>query len=126
MNTPLRTPQGKASPPAHLPSRGLTLSAGTRFCIRLLTLAPGEKLGLHRHLHRTEYFCAVQGTALATVGQATGLIPEGGWLAISCGTPHAIENPGRIPLLLVEIQGGICRADDIELTQINAGAGHAG
>lgn len=93
---------------------GLTICTGPRFRIRLRLLAPGARLARHRHLHRTEFWCAVQGTGLARIGEETLLIAEGSCLTSERAVPHEIENPGRIALLLVEIQTGICMPEDVE------------
>ena len=77
-------------------------------------MAPGGKLSLQYHHHRAEHWIIVSGTARVTRGTETTLLGENQSIYIAVGEMHRLENPGRIPLQLIEVQtGGYLGEDDI-------------
>lgn len=96
------------------------VDAGERFRVKRITVAPGRKLSLQLHHHRAEHWVVVEGTARITRGEETLLLTENQSTFIPLGIAHRIENPGRIPLQIIEVQSGayvqeddIVRLDDI-------------
>src|SRR4029453_1836832 len=77
-----------------------------------LVVNPGEKLSLQMHHHRAEHWVVVQGTARVERDGETILISENESAYIPSGTLHRLENPGRIPLHLVEVQTGAHLEED--------------
>jgi len=91
-----------------------TLELQERFQIKRITVNPGAKLSLQMHHHRHEHWVVVSGTAQVVNGQDTILLHENESTYISAGTQHRLENPGVIPLELIEVQiGSYLGEDDI-------------
>jgi mannose-1-phosphate guanylyltransferase/mannose-6-phosphate isomerase len=97
-----------------------TLSAGPRFQVKLLHVRPGGKLSLQMHHHRSEHWVVVHGTAKVTVGDEERLVHENQSVYIVATQWHRLENPGKTPLEIIEVQLGsylgeddIVRADDV-------------
>jgi mannose-1-phosphate guanylyltransferase/mannose-6-phosphate isomerase len=97
-----------------------TTDQGHRFRVKRLVVNPGQKLSLQMHHHRAEHWVVVQGTAKVERNGQTMLLAENESAYIPSGTRHRLENPGRIPLYLVEVQTGtyleeddIVRFDDV-------------
>ena len=91
-----------------------TLELQDRFQIKRITVNPGAKLSLQMHHHRHEHWVVVSGTAKVVNGQETILLHEDESTYISAGTRHRLENPGVIPLELIEVQiGSYLGEDDI-------------
>lgn len=87
---------------------------GERFQVKRITVMPGERLSLQMHHHRAEHWIVVEGTALVTRGEETFLLHENQSTFISAGQIHRLENPGKVPLHLIEVQsGGYLGEDDI-------------
>ena len=87
---------------------------GDRDLIKRITVKPGCKLSVQMHHHRSEHWIVVRGTARILRGEETILLSENEATYIPLGTIHALENPGRIPLELIEVQiGSYLREDDI-------------
>lgn len=91
-----------------------------RFQIKRITVTPGAKLSLQKHHHRHEHWVVVSGTARITNGDEEILLYENQSTYIPAGTMHRLENPGVIPLELIEVQNGsylgeddIVRFDDV-------------
>lgn len=91
-----------------------------RFQVKHITVKPGATLSLQMHHHRAEHWTVVSGTARVTRGEETFLLSENQSTYIPVGTAHRLENPGKIPLELIEVQSGsylgeddIVRFDDI-------------
>jgi mannose-1-phosphate guanylyltransferase/mannose-6-phosphate isomerase len=90
------------------------VDAGERFQVKRLVLKPGGMLSLQMHHHRAEHWVVVSGTARITRGDETFLLEENQSTYIPVGVHHRIENPGRIPLHIIEVQsGGYLGEDDI-------------
>ena len=97
-----------------------TLNVGTRFQVKRLHVKPGGKLSLQMHHHRSEHWIVVHGTAKVTIGEAEKLVRENESVYIFATQWHRLENPGKVPLEIIEIQIGsyvgeddIVRSDDI-------------
>jgi mannose-6-phosphate isomerase-like protein (cupin superfamily) len=88
------------------------LTEGTRFRVRKLQLAPGEATSLHSHLHRSEHWIVVEGTAEITLGLRSRLVGEGEAIHIPLGQPHRLENPGRLPVTLIAVATGCYLGED--------------
>jgi mannose-1-phosphate guanylyltransferase / mannose-6-phosphate isomerase len=97
-----------------------TLSIGGRFQVKLLHVKPGGKLSLQMHHHRSEHWVVVKGTAKVIIGKQEKLVSENESVYITATQWHRLENPGKVPLELIEVQIGtylgeddIIRSDDI-------------
>jgi mannose-1-phosphate guanylyltransferase/mannose-6-phosphate isomerase len=97
-----------------------TLNAGPRFQVKLLHVKPGGKLSMQMHHHRSEHWVVVHGTAKVTVGEEEKLVAENQSVYITATEWHRLENPGKTPLEMIEVQIGsylgeddIVRADDV-------------
>lgn len=94
------------------PAPAVVLVEGSRFRVRSLRLAPGEATSLKSHMHRSEHWVVVEGTAEITIGVLTRLLVEGEAAHIPLGRPHRLENPGRLPVVLIAVDSGTYLADD--------------
>ncbi len=97
-----------------------TLSISSRFQVKLLHVKPGGKLSMQMHHHRSEHWIVVQGTAKVTIGEIDKLVRENESVYIFATQWHRLENPGKVPLEIIEVQIGsylgeddIVRTDDI-------------
>jgi len=90
------------------------LVAGARFQVNRITVKPGGVLSLQKHFNRSEHWIVVRGSALVTKADEQFVLKEDSSTYISAGIAHRLENPGRIPLELIEVQtGGYIGEDDI-------------
>ncbi|MDD5250377.1 MAG: mannose-1-phosphate guanylyltransferase/mannose-6-phosphate isomerase [Rhodocyclaceae bacterium] len=90
------------------------IDAGERFRVKRITVNPGGRLSLQLHHHRAEHWVVVRGTARVTCGDAVSLLGENQSTYIPIGVTHRLENPGKIPLEVIETQSGsYLREDDI-------------
>ncbi|WP_036165320.1 mannose-1-phosphate guanylyltransferase/mannose-6-phosphate isomerase [Massilia sp. 9096] len=85
---------------------------GDRFQVKRITVKPGEKLSLQMHHHRAEHWIVVSGTARVTCGDKVMLLAENESTYIPLGTTHRLENPGKLPLHLIEVQSGSYLGED--------------
>mgnify|MGYP000527738744 CR=1 FL=1 len=85
---------------------------GPRYQVKHITVKPGEKLSLQMHHHRAEHWIVVKGTARVTCGDKVFLLGEDQSTYIPMGTKHRLENPGSIPLELIEVQTGSYLGED--------------
>lgn len=91
-----------------------SLVAGPRFQVKRIVVHPGQSLSLQSHHHRSEHWIVVEGTAKVTVDQHVRLVTENESVYIPLGAIHRMENPGKVPLTLIEVQtGAYLREDDI-------------
>jgi mannose-1-phosphate guanylyltransferase/mannose-6-phosphate isomerase len=91
-----------------------SLESGARFQVKRLKIKPGASLSLQLHHHRAEHWIVVAGTARITRGEEEFLLEENQSTYIPVGIKHRIENPGIIPLEIIEVQSGsYLREDDI-------------
>ena len=90
------------------------VDAGKRFQVKRITVNPGAALSLQMHRHRAEHWIVVTGTARVTRGDENFLLTENQSTYIPLGTRHRLENPGAMPLEMIEVQsGGYLGEDDI-------------
>ena len=93
-----------------------------RWQIKLITVKPGERLSLQKHNHRAEHWIVVCGTAKVEMDQNVITLYENQSSYIPLGSKHRLSNPGKIPLLLIEVQcGSYLGEDDIERFEDNYG-----
>jgi mannose-1-phosphate guanylyltransferase / mannose-6-phosphate isomerase len=97
-----------------------TLSLGSRFQVKLLHVKPGGKLSVQMHHHRSEHWIVVSGTAKVLLGETEKFVFENESIYIRSTEWHRLENPGKVPLELIEVQTGsyfgeddIVRRDDV-------------
>ena len=89
-----------------------SIDKGQRYQVKRITVKPGAKLSVQMHHHRAEHWVVVSGTARVTNGDKTYLVSENQSTFIPIGTVHALENPGVIPLELIEVQSGAYLGED--------------
>jgi len=89
-----------------------SIDNGSRFQVKRITVNPGEKLSIQMHHHRAEHWIVVTGTAKVTNGDKTILLTENQSTYIPVGVIHALENPGKMPLELIEVQSGSYLGED--------------
>jgi mannose-1-phosphate guanylyltransferase/mannose-1-phosphate guanylyltransferase/mannose-6-phosphate isomerase len=80
--------------------------------VKRITVQPGAKLSLQKHFHRAEHWVVVNGTALVTRDDEQILLRENESIFLPLGCVHRLENPGRVPLNLVEVQSGAYLGED--------------
>jgi mannose-1-phosphate guanylyltransferase/mannose-6-phosphate isomerase len=83
-----------------------------RFQVKRISVNPGAALSLQMHHHRAEHWIVVQGTARVTRGDKEFLLGENESTYIPMGTTHRLENPGKVPLHLIEVQSGTYLGED--------------
>jgi mannose-1-phosphate guanylyltransferase/mannose-6-phosphate isomerase len=88
------------------------LDTGSRFQVKHISVKPGGILSLQMHHHRAEHWIVVEGTARVTCGEKVFLLNENESTFIPLGTKHRLENPGMIPLRLIEVQSGAYLGED--------------
>lgn len=88
------------------------IDSGHRFQVKRIKVKPGEQLSVQMHHHRAEHWVVVAGTAKVTVGEETVLVTENESTYIPIGEVHSLENPGKIPLELIEVQSGTYLGED--------------
>lgn len=88
------------------------LIAGERFQVKRIVVKPGEKLSLQKHFHRAEHWVVVAGTAVVTRDAEEILLRENESVYLPLGCIHRLENPGKIPLALIEVQSGPYLGED--------------
>ncbi len=89
-----------------------TLVLGERFRVKRIVVKPGAALSLQSHVHRAEHWIVVQGTARVTVGAEVRLVAENQSVYVPLGEKHRLENPGRVPMVLIEVQTGAYLGED--------------
>ncbi len=88
------------------------IDQGDRFKVKRIMVKPKEKLSLQMHHHRAEHWVIVSGTAKVRVGEQTMLLAENQSTYIPIGQIHRLENPGKLPLHLIEVQSGTYLGED--------------
>jgi mannose-1-phosphate guanylyltransferase/mannose-6-phosphate isomerase len=88
------------------------IDLGERYQVKRITVNPGGKLSLQMHHHRAEHWVVVSGTASVTCGDKVTLLTENESVYIPIGTTHRLENPGKLPLHLIEVQSGSYLGED--------------
>lgn len=89
-----------------------SIDGGARFQVKQITVKPGAKLSLQMHHHRTEHWVVVEGTAMITRNDETFLLRENESTFMPIGTKHRLENPGKVPLKLIEVRSGNYLSED--------------
>ncbi|NHC07552.1 mannose-1-phosphate guanylyltransferase/mannose-6-phosphate isomerase [Azonexus fungiphilus] len=89
-----------------------SIDCGARFQVKRIVVNPGGVLSLQMHHHRAEHWIVVSGTARVTRGEETFLVSENESTYIPLGTTHRLENPGKLPLEMIEVQSGSYLGED--------------
>ena len=89
-----------------------SLVVGDRFQVKRIHVHPGAALSLQSHHHRAEHWIVVQGTAQVTIDKTAQLITENQSVFIPLGAHHRLENPGKVPVVLIEVQTGAYLGED--------------
>ena len=89
-----------------------SLILGERFQVKRIVVNPGQKLSLQKHFHRAEHWVVVTGTALVTRDAEVLMVRENESIYLPLGCVHRMENPGRIPLTIIEVQVGSYTGED--------------
>jgi len=89
-----------------------SIDSGERYQVKRLTVKPGEGLSLQMHHHRAEHWIVVAGTAKVVIDDEERILSENESVYIPLGVKHCLENPGKIPLELIEVRSGIYLNED--------------
>lgn len=89
-----------------------TLALSDRFQVKRIVVKPGAALSLQSHMHRSEHWIVVSGTAKVTVDATVQLVTENQSVYIPLGAKHRMENPGKVPMVLIEVQTGAYLGED--------------
>jgi len=89
-----------------------SVDSGERFQVKRIVVKPGARLSLQMHHHRAEHWVVVRGTALVTRGDEQFLLSENQSTYIPLGVTHRLENPGKTPLEIIEVQSGCYLGED--------------
>lgn len=89
-----------------------TIDKGERFQVKQICLKPGGRLSLQKHYHRAEHWTVVSGTGIVTRSEESFLLEENQSVYIPLGAIHRLENPGKVPLVLIEVQSGPYLGED--------------
>jgi mannose-1-phosphate guanylyltransferase/mannose-6-phosphate isomerase len=89
-----------------------SLVVGSRFQVKRIVVHPGAALSLQSHHHRSEHWIVVEGTAKVSVDDEVKLVGENQSVYIPLGAVHRMENPGKVPLTLIEVQTGSYLGED--------------
>ncbi|MEM6740617.1 MAG: mannose-1-phosphate guanylyltransferase/mannose-6-phosphate isomerase [Pseudomonadota bacterium] len=89
-----------------------TLCIDSRFQVKRIMVRPGGVLSLQSHMHRSEHWVVVAGTAEVTIGEEKKLLTENQSVYIPLGAVHRMSNPGRLPMYLIEVQTGAYLGED--------------
>ena len=89
-----------------------SLDNGDRYQVKRIVVKKGGRLSLQYHNHRSEHWVVVRGTAKVTLGDQVKMLQENESIYIPVGTPHRLENPGKIDLELIEVQTGSYLGED--------------
>jgi mannose-1-phosphate guanylyltransferase/mannose-1-phosphate guanylyltransferase/mannose-6-phosphate isomerase len=89
-----------------------SLVVGDRFQVKRIHVHPGASLSLQSHFHRSEHWIVVEGTARVTIDDHQQLVTENQSVYIPLGAVHRMENPGKVPMVLIEVQTGAYLGED--------------
>ncbi len=89
-----------------------SLVVGSRFQVKRIHVHPGASLSLQSHFHRSEHWIVVEGTARVTVDDEVKLVTENESIYVPLGSVHRMENPGKVPMVLIEVQTGSYVGED--------------
>lgn len=109
--------QGKKETEEHLTTHRpwgyyKVLESGPRYKVKRILVEPGQTLSLQMHYHRSEHWVVVQGTAKVTIGETVQMLHENQSIYVPKATVHRLENPGMVPLEIIEIQVGEYLGED--------------
>lgn len=108
-----KAPQAVQFPKDHRPWGWFeTLALGDRFQVKRIVVHPGASLSLQSHHHRSEHWIVVQGTAEVTIDDKIQLVTENQSVYIPLGAVHRMKNPGKLPMVLIEVQTGAYLGED--------------
>ncbi|EGQ8058979.1 mannose-1-phosphate guanylyltransferase/mannose-6-phosphate isomerase [Vibrio parahaemolyticus] len=97
------------------------IAEGKRYSVKKVIVKPGQKTAMQLHYHRAEHWVVVSGTAMVYRGDETHIVTENESIYIPVGTQHSFENPGKVPLEIIEVRTGSYLAeDDIVRPQVNS------
>ncbi|NJL43546.1 MAG: cupin domain-containing protein [Pseudanabaena sp. SU_2_4] len=88
------------------------LEEGRGYKIKRIEVKPGHRLSLQMHHHRSEHWIVVSGTALVTCGETETMVKSNQSTYVPQCTAHRLENPGLIPLVIIEVQNGEYLGED--------------
>ena len=89
-----------------------SLDKGERYCINRIEIKPGEHMSTQMHYHRSEHWIVVSGTAKVVCDGKETLVMQNQSTYVPMNTAHRVENPGVIPLVMIEVQNGEYLGDD--------------
>jgi mannose-1-phosphate guanylyltransferase/mannose-6-phosphate isomerase len=89
-----------------------SLAISERFQVKRIHVYPGAALSLQRHHHRAEHWIVVSGTAEVTISDTVQLVSENQSVYIPLGAVHRVKNPGKVPMILIEVQSGTYLGED--------------
>ena len=89
-----------------------SLVIGNRFQVKRILVHPGAALSLQSHHHRSEHWIVVEGTAKVTIDDEVKLVSENQSVYLPLGCVHRMENPGKVPMVLIEVQTGTYLGED--------------
>ncbi|MGM0583337.1 MAG: mannose-1-phosphate guanylyltransferase/mannose-6-phosphate isomerase [Pseudomonadota bacterium] len=89
-----------------------SLAVGDRFQVKRIIVEPGAALSLQSHVHRSEHWIVVAGTALVTIDGEERLVTENQSVYVPVGSVHRLQNPGKVPMALIEVQTGAYLGED--------------
>ncbi|MBO6898858.1 MAG: mannose-1-phosphate guanylyltransferase/mannose-6-phosphate isomerase [Shimia sp.] len=105
--------QATAFPKEHRPWGWFeSLAVGERFQVKRIMVHPGASLSLQSHFHRSEHWIVVEGTARVTIDDEVKLVTENESVYLPLGCVHRMENPGKVPMVLIEVQTGAYVGED--------------
>ena len=105
--------QAEAFPKDHRPWGWFeTLVLADRFQVKRIVVHPGAALSLQSHHHRAEHWIVVEGTARVTIGDEAKLLSENQSIYVPLGAKHRLEIPGKVPMVLIEVQTGTYLGED--------------
>lgn len=88
------------------------INSGDRFAVQSMLIKPGKRLSLQSHLHRAEHWVVVSGTVEITINGRTSLLSENESAYVPLGAQHTLQNPGKIPVRMIEVQSGTYLQED--------------
>jgi len=88
------------------------LEENSHYKIKRIEVLPGQRLSLQKHHHRSEHWIVVSGTALVTCGEREFMVNINESTFIPIGEQHRLQNPGKIPLVIIEVQSGEYLGED--------------
>ena len=89
-----------------------SLATRGRFQVKRILVNPGAALSLQSHHHRSEHWIVVEGTAEITIDGEIKLVSEGQSVYVPLGAVHRMKNPGKVPMILIEVQTGTYLGED--------------